>query len=232
MRARESGDIRILNLGDREEAYSIGSSVVPIRYNSDGTELLPLSEDSIDFLDAITGSLKNQISLSFRLHELDPILSKVRLAASEDWLAILDNDSNVRVISLVDGVERFTRKVHGATTLALSVNGKRLATAASDSDGNKHSVEIWEVESNESLGSVDAHSRKITNLKFSPDGTRLASWSLDSTIGIWDFESDKNWSLKGGKRGAVGGSFSPDGKTLVSVNSDRTVKLWQLKTGR
>jgi WD40 repeat protein len=128
--AKESGDIRILNLGDREEAYSIGSSAVPIRYSSDGTELLALSEDSIDFLDATTGSLKNQISLSFRLQELDPSPSIVKLAVSEDWLAIVDHDSNVRVISLIDGMERFTRKMIGVSRLALSVNGKRLAMAS------------------------------------------------------------------------------------------------------
>ena len=34
---------------------------------------------------------------------------------------------------------------------------------------------------------TDAHSRAITSLAFSPDGTKIVSGSYDQTIKVWDF---------------------------------------------
>ena len=34
---------------------------------------------------------------------------------------------------------------------------------------------------------TDAHSRWITSVAFSPDGTKIVSGSADKTIKVWDF---------------------------------------------
>ena len=34
---------------------------------------------------------------------------------------------------------------------------------------------------------TDAHSRWITSVAFSPDGTKIVSGSYDETIKVWDF---------------------------------------------
>ena len=34
---------------------------------------------------------------------------------------------------------------------------------------------------------TDAHSREITSVAFSPDGTKIVSGSYDETIKVWDF---------------------------------------------
>ena len=40
---------------------------------------------------------------------------------------------------------------------------------------------------------MNAHSREITSVAFSPDGTKIVSGSYDQTIKVWDIV---NWSRK------------------------------------
>ena len=40
---------------------------------------------------------------------------------------------------------------------------------------------------------TNAHSREITSVAFSPDGTKIVSGSFDKTIKVWDMV---NWSRK------------------------------------
>src|SRR6185312_7089608 len=74
----------------------------------------------------------------------------------------------------------------GASTLAFSADGRRLASGGSD-----HAIHLWETASGKECTRLHGHSMaditpSVTSLAFNEDGRRLASGSADSTILVWD----------------------------------------------
>ena len=77
------------------------------------------------------------------------------------------------------------------------------------------------------------HRNWVYSVVFSPDGTLLASGSLDNTVKLWDVANRRNIAtLKGHTRVVTAVSFSPDGALLVSGSDDGTIKLWDVASRR
>ncbi|MEL0597786.1 MAG: serine/threonine protein kinase, partial [Planktothrix rubescens PR222] len=68
----------------------------------------------------------------------------------------------------------------------------------------------------------------VRSVAFSPDGRTLASGSLDTTIKLWDVQSQGQIATLTGHSDVVYSvAFSPDGRTLASGSWDTTIKLWK-----
>jgi WD40 repeat protein len=74
------------------------------------------------------------------------------------------------------------------------------------------------------------HTDSINRIAWSPDGRFLASPSEDTTVRIWDVETEECISvLKGHNSTTISVKWSPDMQSLISNSSDGTVRIWNLE---
>ena len=77
------------------------------------------------------------------------------------------------------------------------------------------------------------HRDFVSGLAFSPDGSTLATGSMDGTIRLWNTATGESTaSLPGHMQETTDVAFSPDGRTLASLGRNESLKLWHVPTLR
>ncbi|KAI9013067.1 WD40-repeat-containing domain protein [Gaertneriomyces semiglobifer] len=81
--------------------------------------------------------------------------------------------------------------------------------------------------------SLTGHTEAVLSVAFSPDGKQLASGSGDTTIRIWDLDTETpQHTLIGHKNWVQIVAWSPNCRMLASGSMDTTIRLWDPKTGK
>lgn len=84
----------------------------------------------------------------------------------------------------------------------------------------------------QSLQTLSGHSRWVIAVAISPDGSQIASGSLDDTIRLWHAETGALLHVLTGHRKPVNSlAYSPDGQWLVSGSDDQSVRIWSSQQG-
>ncbi len=65
-------------------------------------------------------------------------------------------------------------------SVAFRPDGKQIASGSSD-----QTIRLWNLETGESLTTLEGHSAWVLSVAFSPDGKQIASGSSDQTIRLW-----------------------------------------------
>jgi WD40 repeat protein len=73
------------------------------------------------------------------------------------------------------------------------------------------------------------HDSDVTGAAFSPDGTRIVTFSLDGTARLWDAATGGQIAvLRDHDKAVEDAAFSPDGTRVVTASSDQTARIWNV----
>lgn len=128
------------------------------------------------------------------------------------------------------------RKLTGFTdrvvALDFSKNGNLLATGggAPTEDGE---IKVFEVAAGKQILEIkNGHSDTTFGVRFSPDGTKLATCAADKFVKVWELPSGKFLkSFEGHTHHVLDVAWKPDGKLLVSCGADNVLKVWDYDKG-
>jgi WD40 repeat protein len=110
--------------------------------------------------------------------------------------------------------------------VAVSTDGRWLATGAED-----NSVHLFDLEAGAAGPTITGHTGAVTSLRFTADGARLVSSSLDRTVRVWNVAD-------GAPLGRLDTPVPVNGMTLVGDETrvatggdDKYIRLWSLPVG-
>src|SRR5262249_51509303 len=122
--------------------------------------------------------------------------------------------------------------------LAITPDGRTIASGGrlGQSAGSAGVIKLWDAASGRELATLDGHSKLVSGLAFSADGTLMASCSDDQTVIVWDVANRKplaTFSAPFPGRSTSADfqfQFTTDKHLLFAEYDIGVAKLWDLTT--
>jgi WD40 repeat protein len=142
----------------------------------------------------------------------------------ENGVIILDgiNDKGVMIRKLLEADDE-------VLCLALSVDGKRLASGGCD-----RIVNVWDLSPGYAaakplVAPIENHADWVFGVAFAPDGNHLLTCSRDKTAKVWDLAKKESVLTFPDHQASVNGvAAKADGKVGFSVGDDNQLRAWNI----
>ncbi len=149
----------------------------------------------------------------------DDLGSRLLIAAADRSLSMWNVDTGV--------CEWLQKEAHNDALrdARFSPDGTWVATGGED-----RLVRLWEAGTGRLLRTFAGHRSPVRQVRFAPDGGRLAS-AEPGELRVWDTQADaKAWTLRGHREPVKSLDLSPNRGILASAGDD--LRLWDARTGR
>jgi RNA polymerase sigma factor (sigma-70 family) len=214
----------------RPEGEGQGPGPQSLIFSPDGKTLAATGrgQKTIRIMEVATGKTLSTIGLTGKREQVKALLfthdSKRVLCAHEDgYVRFWDAATGAKV-------RQFRAHDSAVSRIALSPDGKTLATTAWSFVGGDSSVRLWETATGKPLVRHPGPQAAVRFLAFSPDSRRVAGASFDGAIHLWEAATGKllrRWEMFGPL------AFLPDGQALVRGGwQDGEVRFLDPATGK
>lgn len=231
--AGEDGSIKLWDALTGRELLTLSghtSGVMGVTFSADGQRLYSASRDgTVRSWDLSPGAGSEWFNLADHTDRVYGVAYRPDGAQLATW----SWDGTVKVWDAADGHVLLTlnheNTVNGGNA-SYSPDGKLLAIISGKT------ATVFDAQSGAERFTLPAFMREAIEVRFSPDGTRLALASKDGTVRISDRATGNQLNEFSTVLGDSDGqlwqiAFSPDGQRLASANSDG-VHLWDVATGK
>jgi WD40 repeat protein len=117
--------------------------------------------------------------------------------------------------------------------IAFSPDGRLLAAAGGSIPNITARVDLYDVPGRRRVGRFDGHSKSVCDVRFSADGRRLVTASMDGTVKVWPVEPLPAFlNFEGHDQAVWTLAFDREGQRLVTGAFDNTARYWEVATGR
>ncbi|MDJ0589254.1 MAG: hypothetical protein QNJ72_04545 [Pleurocapsa sp. MO_226.B13] len=173
-----------------ENPEATDKQVLGVSFSHTGNELATVSADGFVRLWDRQCTLINKFPADDELSESDDAIQSVSFSPDRTRLAVgLHNGTvvlwDIQNIKDAKKIEKILAHDSSVLNIKFSHDGKRLATATSDTTGT--TVRLWDKEGNQ-LDQFKGHDNRIWDIDFNGDGTLLATASADGTVRLWTLE--------------------------------------------
>lgn len=183
---------------------------------------------------AATGSAQELM----RCSAVDDSVTSVSWIKEGNYLAIGTNSAEVLLWDAEKGKQVRSMKGHSARVGALDWNAHILSSGSRDASIFNHDVRIRD----HHVATLAGHTQEVCGLKWSPDGTMLASGANDNTLCLWEGAAAlggervvaPKYTMTEHQAAVKALAWCPWQKGLLASGggtADRSIKLWNAPSG-
>jgi len=165
--------------------------------------------------------------------EEDVCVTSVSWMMDGSYLAVGTSNNDVQMWDVVNKKQVRSMKGHQARVGALAWNNHILSSGSRDSCIFHHDVRV----ADHHVGTLRGHQQEVCGLKWSPDGTQLASGGNDNVCMIWDASlstTSPKFTFTESQAAVKALAWCPWEKNLLATGSgtaDRHIRFYNTQTG-
>ena len=226
--------------------YDIGPDgwIEAVAISPDGRTIVTKQDFSLRIRDAATGKELRKIELERAMsysvngvRAFTPDGKAIAVTSQGKVIHLIDFESGkmIREFSNDNPESTLSSGFHTVLGIALSQDGKLMASGGFCNDKGNYFARLWDVETGKELRRFmhGKTSYGIESLAFSRDGKMLVTGAHDARVRLFDVESGKELRTfpNDGRSRMSGGcvAFSPDGKTVAAARE--SLRLYDVTTG-